>query len=48
MNAHAQHLKEGRYRALFGYQAGYLPADFGALLDWQRGLSNRSVSELAR
>jgi phosphatidylserine decarboxylase len=27
-----------RYRGLFGYQAGYLPADFAALLAWQRQL----------
>ena len=45
MNAHAQHLKEGRYRALFGYQAGYLPADFGALLDWQRELKEAVEQE---
>lgn len=34
----ARSVGEGRYRALFGYQAGYLPADLGALLEWQQAL----------
>ena len=36
MNAQLEQRGTGRYRALFGYRAGYLPADFEALLDWQR------------
>ncbi len=30
--------RQGRYRALFGYRAGYLPADFTTLVTWQRQL----------
>jgi phosphatidylserine decarboxylase len=45
MNEHADHLRHGRYRALFGYRAGYLPADFEALLDWQRELKEAVEQE---
>lgn len=38
MSAQVQLAKERRYRALFGYRAGYLPADFDALLNWQQEL----------
>lgn len=40
MDVQIRSAEEERYRALFGFQAGYLPADLGALLTWQRELKS--------
>lgn len=45
MDAQADRLRHGRYRALFGFRAGYLPADFEALLAWQRQLKEAVARE---